>query len=96
MLRIMSNFFRKFVGLTRNRLISKIRNIYSKKFNDRLFFLASNLDFWLNNNNTRITFINKNFDNYKEYKKEKKEKKEILKWFISSSLRSRAINSYAE
>ena len=96
MFKFSSSLLKQFVGGIRNSLIYKIRLTYSKKFNNSFFFLASNLDFWLNNNNTRITFTNKNFDNYKEHIKEKKEKKENLSWFISSSLRSRAVSSYAK
>ena len=93
MFKFSSSLLKQLVGGIKNSLIYKIRLTYSKKFNNSFFFLASNLDFWLNKNNTRITFTNKNFDNYKEHLKEKKEK---LNWFISSSLRSRAVSSYAK
>ena len=96
MLRLSSNLFRHFANSVKNRLINKIRNIYSKKFNNRYFFWASNLDFWLNKNNTIITFKNKNLDNYKEYISDKQIKKVRLNWFISSSLRSRAVSAYAK
>lgn len=93
MLNIKFKFLRMFLVSIKNILIYKIRYIYSKKFSNRFFVLASNLDFIFNKNNTRITLKNKKLDNYQEFIKGDKEK---LNWFIASSLRSRAVRSYAK
>ena len=93
MIKINSIFLRKFFPLIINSFVDKIRNFYSTKFNNRLFFLAANLDFFFNKNNTRVNSENKNLDIYKEFFKEKNEN---LNWFISSSLRSRALRSYVK
>ena len=67
-----------------------IKNLYKYK---KLKIIDLSPDFRLNNNNTRISFEDNNLDKYQEFINDKKV---ILNWFISSSLRSRAINSYAE
>ena len=72
-------------------LIYKIRNLYSKKTQDRVFKLASELDSKLNKSDLKITVESDNLDKFSEDNKKLNQK---ISWFISKELRSRAINSY--
>jgi len=93
MLKLKSQFINKFLKEFKLVFISKIRNFYSKKFNNRFFLLALNLEFKLNKNPTKINIEDKNFDRYCE--RSIKNNQELI-WFISSSLRPRAANTYSK
>tara|TARA_Y100000589_G_scaffold329294_1_gene375422 strand:- start:1838 stop:2749 length:912 start_codon:yes stop_codon:yes gene_type:complete len=93
MLKLNSVFLSKILRDFKLAFTSKIRNFYSKKFNNRFFLLALNLEFKIFKNHTKIKLEDKNLDRYSEKSMETNQE---LFWFISSSLRPRAVNSYSE